>query len=401
MKRYDRCLWFVGSEGGSGGVLAVLMVSWLLILIVVDRTATTADAFSVVVVRTVPHHQSTGPHLLRSSHSSLLRHRRRSCRSGAPSTPYYDQIPAPPGVQALYAIRKNDNNDKWRWWERTFRASLGRLASTLSDQRTKVSRWIHRRYDILRNHITTKEEQSAATSDSNFESLRSTAASTIASGIEADHEAVCSSVEQAQPRRPEGPRWAIASTDLSGTWKPVVTPEFLQQYDVYLQHCGEGLLWRKALLSTIGLSQEVYEQRNDGRELSITSVTPIRKWGRILLASGADLDTSDYEPMYSEFPDPDGDTVQVEAWWEDEGTKHKSFLRNKPLVRGGTIETTRYLHPNDADILVCESTFHPPPDNSDPKFQQDSVEWTFRRIKDPRLTSYIVALPKSEHFFKF
>lgn len=183
--------------------------------------------------------------------------------------------------------------------------------------------------------------------------------------------------ESRTTKQPEGPRWAVATTDLSGVWKPIVTPAFKKEYDTYLKHCGEGLIFRKALVSAIGFGKEVYDQRNGGRELSITGSSPIGGWERVLVASGSDNDTSDYEPAYSVFKDPDGDTVQVEAWWENNGTVHKSWLRNKPLVLGGEFESTRYLLPDDNDILVCEAVFHPPANVT--KFQKDSVEWRFRR----------------------
>lgn len=198
--------------------------------------------------------------------------------------------------------------------------------------------------------------------------------------LEEDDEpaATSRSTETLQPL-PQGPRWAIAAptTDLSGSWKPVVTSSFKQQYDTYLECCGEGLVFRKALVSTIGLAKEIYEQRDQGRELIITGSTPIGSWQRILVSSGADADTVDFEPLYSTFKDPDGETVQVEAWWENDGTVHKSWLRNKPRVLGGAFESTRYFLPDDEDVLVCESVFHPPPNNT--KFQKGSVEWRFRR----------------------
>lgn len=195
----------------------------------------------------------------------------------------------------------------------------------------------------------------------------------------------------------KGPRWAVAAptTDLSGTWKPIVSEAFKAEYDDYMLKCGEGVFFRKALLSVLGLTREVIHQRDSGRELSITGVTPIGEWVRVLVASGAEPTNSNginannslsnksndnYEPIYTQFKDPDGDTVQVEAWWEQNGTVHKSWLRNKPRVMGGEFESTRYLEEStNNNVLVCESVFHPPPNNL--KFQHVTVVWKFQRQK--------------------
>lgn len=198
-------------------------------------------------------------------------------------------------------------------------------------------------------------------------------------------------------------RWATASpsTDLSGTWKPIITPKFIAEYDEYLQKCGEGIWFRKVLLSVLSLTKEVIVQRHEGRELSITGSTPIGKWERTLVASGIDPnsnkvlvpsdkkdnDDGDYNVIYTEFSDPDGDTVQVEAWWEKGGSIHKSRLRNKPRLLGGEIETSRYLeeqsspdthNSNGSVLLVCESVFHPPPGQA--KFQKANIVWRFQRV---------------------
>jgi hypothetical protein len=178
---------------------------------------------------------------------------------------------------------------------------------------------------------------------------------------------------------PNGARWAVASntTDLSGSWRPIVTSAFKNEYDEYLQKCGEGFFFRRnLLLSVIGIATEKIDQRDNGRALSIAGETPIgRGWERVLVASGTDCDSDDYEPIFATFKDPDGDTVQVEAWWEENGTVHKSWLRNKPRVMGGEFESTRYLE--SENVLVCRAVFHPPPNN--PKFQPASVDWQFQR----------------------
>ena len=201
-------------------------------------------------------------------------------------------------------------------------------------------------------------------------------------------------------------RWAICdpSVDLSGTWKPVASEEFKSEYDRYLTNCGEGVLLRKAFAAAIPIGKEIVQQTHDGKELSITGVTPFTSWKRTLITSGSDYiingDTTkskndkkeddivnDYNVTTVSFKDPDGDVVNVEAYWIDNGTKHKSFLRGKPRVYDGYFESTRYLIPGEnndkeKDVLVCEATFHPPVEKANPsKFKQDTVTWKFNRVK--------------------
>eukprot|EP00977_Amphora_coffeiformis_P016879 scaffold5357_cov208-Amphora_coffeaeformis.AAC.12 len=201
----------------------------------------------------------------------------------------------------------------------------------------------------------------------------------------------------------ESPHPDVATThavDLSGTWKPIWTPEFKRAYDRYLQNCGEGLWYRKALLAAMsGLgSYEVYQQTANNTQLSITSVSPVKSWQRVLGTSphppNEKQENEDekynknnndgentYDPIISSFRDPDGDMVHVEAWWEKGGTVHASILRGKPLVQGGTFETKRYLE--SPNILICESTFHPPSSGTaggtTTKFQEDHVTWRYER----------------------
>ena len=134
-------------------------------------------------------------------------------------------------------------------------------------------------------------------------------------------------------------------------------------------------------MAAIPIGKEVYEQTHNGRDLSITGVTPFTSWKRTLVASGCDLDHDDYDVTTVSFKDPDGDMVNVEAYWTDNGTKHKSFLRGKSRVFDGYFESTRYISPDNNDVLLCEATFHPPVEKSNPsKFKQDTVVWKFDRI---------------------
>ena len=111
--------------------------------------------------------------------------------------------------------------------------------------------------------------------------------------------------------------------------------------------------------------------------MNIRGTTPIGVWDRTLVSSGSNLTTAEYEPFNVTFLDPDKDSVDVEAWWEDGGTVHKSWLRGKPRVHGGEFESTRYLE-ND-NTLICESLFHPPNGTMANSFQPAFVKWRFER----------------------
>ena len=178
--------------------------------------------------------------------------------------------------------------------------------------------------------------------------------------------------------QPVGPRWAIPAntTDLSGKWKPIVTAKFKEQYDEYLKNCSQSFAFRNLCLTFVGLTRE--EIKQNGSSLQIRGTSPVGVWERTLVSSGSDLCNADYEPFNVTFLDPDRDTVNVEAWWADNGTVHKSWLRGKPRVCGGEFESTRYLEPEN-DVLVCESVFHP--NGATKGFQPAYVKWRFEREK--------------------
>jgi hypothetical protein len=163
---------------------------------------------------------------------------------------------------------------------------------------------------------------------------------------------------------------AASHVDLSGTWRPIVTPEFKQEYDQYLLNCSESYMFRKVIVNGISLQKESIRQLDDGAQLQIVASNPVGNWNRTLVASA--------EPTNVTIKDPDGDVVQVEAWWEQEGTVHKSWLRDKPRILGGAFETARYLE--SENVLVCESRFHPSPTTSASKnFKYGHVVWKFKR----------------------
>ncbi|CAJ1964937.1 unnamed protein product [Cylindrotheca closterium] len=167
---------------------------------------------------------------------------------------------------------------------------------------------------------------------------------------------------------------AASHVDLSGIWRPIVTPHFKAQYDQYLQNCSQSFMFRKVVVNGISLQKETISQLENGANLQIVASNPAGNWNRTLVASSAQ------DPRNVTMQDPDGDRVEVEAWWEDDGKVHKSWLRNKPRVLGGAFETARYLSKEDPNILICDSVFHPNPDAPASKgFKYGRVLWQFRR----------------------
>ena len=165
---------------------------------------------------------------------------------------------------------------------------------------------------------------------------------------------------------------AAEHVDLSGTWAPIVTSTFKNEYDSYLENCGESFMLRKVFVNGIVYQREVIRQLDEGINLEIIATNPAGNWNRTLVTSDG------LQPMNITLTDPDGDKVQIEAWWEDNGTKHKSLFQGKPRVQGGVFETVRYLESDD--VLVCESSFLPSPSSSS-KFKYGNVLWRFKRSK--------------------
>ena len=169
---------------------------------------------------------------------------------------------------------------------------------------------------------------------------------------------------------------ASPNTDLSGTWSPIVTSTFKSEYDDYLKNCSQSFMFRKVVVNGIEFQRETIHQLDNGQNLQIIAQNPAGNWNRTLVASDSN------NPVYATIVDPDKDTVNVEAWWEEDGTKHKSVLRGKPRVKGGVFETVRYLDEEDTDVLICESTFLPSElePGSSSSFKYASVLWRFRRV---------------------
>ena len=154
-----------------------------------------------------------------------------------------------------------------------------------------------------------------------------------------------------------------STTDLSGTWKPIVTSKFKDQYDEYLLNCSQSFVFRKIVVNGIGLQKEIIHQHEN--DLQIIATNPAGDWERTLIHN---------EEIT--IVDPDGDCVKVESAWEEEGMVHRSWLRGKPRVHGGVFDTRRYLESDN--VLVCESNFIPSKGGDD-RFKFGHVIWRFER----------------------
>jgi hypothetical protein len=191
------------------------------------------------------------------------------------------------------------------------------------------------------------------------------------------------SVQQMQPSDikplPKGMRWAIASPDvnLSGNWKILVDDHFKKDYDTYLTNLGQPSLVRTVATSIVEMTTEQVRQEDEGRVLHIEGKNLRGIWERTLVASGSDWDHDykDEEHVKTSLVTADQEQVQAEAWWESEGSVHRSFLRGVKKYGGGDFESKRYLMDN-GNILVCESIFHP----RDEEKQRAEITWKFVRL---------------------
>lgn len=179
-------------------------------------------------------------------------------------------------------------------------------------------------------------------------------------------------------------RWAISApnVDLSGEWSLIANEAFVLEYDTYLKRLGFSKITRKVACSLIGRTTEITKQSDNGRNLFMKGVNPKGVWERMLTSSGyPDFDTDDselkeYSHTKSTIKTADAEDVDAEAWWEELGTKHRSWLRGSKKYGGGDFESVRYLEVgSNGNVLVCNSIFHP----TDPSKEKAVVTWRFIR----------------------
>ncbi|KAL3811277.1 hypothetical protein ACHAXA_009277 [Cyclostephanos tholiformis] len=178
-------------------------------------------------------------------------------------------------------------------------------------------------------------------------------------------------------------RWAVSApdVDLSGEWTLIADDTFKQEYDAYLKRLGFSGITRRVACSLISRTTEITKQSHSGRELFLKGVNPKGAWERVITASGyPDFDTDskqeDYSHVRTTIKTADSEDVDAEAWWEELGTKHRSWLRGGKKYGGGDFESLRYLEEgSNGSVLVCESTFHP----NDIEKELAVVTWRFKR----------------------
>eukprot|EP00546_Thalassionema_frauenfeldii_P019228 CAMPEP_0178900084 /NCGR_PEP_ID=MMETSP0786-20121207/3273_1 /TAXON_ID=186022 /ORGANISM="Thalassionema frauenfeldii, Strain CCMP 1798" /LENGTH=307 /DNA_ID=CAMNT_0020571041 /DNA_START=485 /DNA_END=1408 /DNA_ORIENTATION=+ len=171
-----------------------------------------------------------------------------------------------------------------------------------------------------------------------------------------------------------GSRWATAAIDITGEWQLIDTEQFKSDYDDYLKLLGQPKLVRVVAVGLIGLTTEIIEQTKEGRELLIRGKSGINVWERRLISSGADAESEEYQPEHIAIRTADDETVQAEAWWDSNGTVHRSWLRGVEKYGGGNFESKRYLE-DGGNTLVCETIFHPKQEGR----EQARVTWKFLR----------------------
>jgi len=187
---------------------------------------------------------------------------------------------------------------------------------------------------------------------------------------------------------PKGQRWAISapSTNLSGNWIIVVSDNFMIEYDQYLNDLGTNSLVRKVASSVVGFTREEIIQEEDGRRVTIKGKNPRGVWERSLVASGSDLENDGvFKSLSLPSVTADSEPVKADAWWENDGKIHVSWMRGGTKYGGGDFLSKRYLEnetgAQDSEIYVCDSTFY----RLDPKTKlaQDKptayLKWKFRR----------------------
>jgi hypothetical protein len=156
---------------------------------------------------------------------------------------------------------------------------------------------------------------------------------------------------------------SASNVDLSGEWNIIVSDAFKEEYDKYLTLLGQPLLVRSVALSIVSMTTESTEQNDEGMMLSIRGRNVRGTWERTLMT-----------PEITRIVTADGEDVEAEAWWENSGTVHRSWLRGVSKYGGGDFESKRYLESN-GKVLVCESTFHP----RDATRENARVTWRFLR----------------------
>jgi len=224
---------------------------------------------------------------------------------------------------------------------------------------TKIDETIHENNDELSTPITLMEQQSTTILDKpSIEQITSSLTSSSAV-MTLDNSGLTPSV---------------ATVDLSGDWTIIVSDEFKTEYDEYLKQLGQPMLVRSIALGIIGMTTEHTDQRDNGRVLFIRGTNARGVWERSLVVNNDSNSSSSNNVTANIITTADAEQVQASAWWETNGTVHRSWLRGVTKYGGGDFESKRYLEQNGT-VLVTESTFHP----ADSNRGTAKVTWRFLR----------------------
>lgn len=185
---------------------------------------------------------------------------------------------------------------------------------------------------------------------------------------------------------PSGDRWSVAApgVDLSGKWELIVTNDFKKQYDKYLAGLGQPRIVRSVALSgpVIGQTMEELIQIDQGHSLIIRGTNVRGTWDRTLVASGSTKNSETFEPLITPIRTVDQELVEAEAWWEDEGKAHVSWMRGVIMYGGGSFYSKRYFEEKENDddetVYACEGFF----EFNDPKKENNELTWRFRRMTE-------------------
>jgi hypothetical protein len=186
--------------------------------------------------------------------------------------------------------------------------------------------------------------------------------------------------------------WALAAptVNLSGHWTLLVTNDFMVQYDAYLQGLGQPLLVRSLAKSLVRQTTE--ETIHDGRNLTIRTRNARGVWERTLISSGkfdptTSSSLSSFVPLATPIVTADQECVASEAWWEERGSVHVSWLRGVTKYSGGgnfesrrhveTVSNDSHGNVNENTVYVCRSTFYP----SNPARDAAQITWRFVKVQ--------------------
>lgn len=182
-------------------------------------------------------------------------------------------------------------------------------------------------------------------------------------------------------RLPSGSsRWAIAhpETNLTGTWRPIITAQFKIELDVFLSSVGQSYFVRKVAINALSLHREVIVQTHQGRELEILSTNPMGSWLRTIIASGSDLVNFKYNAFNSTIREPGGGTVEIQAWWEGQGKIHRSLLIGSARAAPGIFDSSRFI--DDEGVLNCITIYRPISRHEEQHIP--NIVWRFSRDED-------------------